>query len=396
MHPVALQQRWDNKSLKSSPTCAKPGCVHAHKWFSPAKNFKNIKTKRPKASTTRRIRKRKTSTLTKLTRRPAIRGINLSTYAKMVSDPCNCPLVPGIYGSSEGLLSKTKKSFYDGSSSTCGFVLWCPDFHNGLDATHQTGNLFTWVHTNSAQPVANTTANPFGTGARFDATASTAHTEYDPAFNFVSEGLVQDARNISACIDLTYFGAMYVAEGEMTYVNGLPVTALLDQTSPLTVDRLFQWSNNTHRLGVDTFENVWRPSDDDIFYNSTADCVKIGVPGVGPSTLPENAEAKGPTVFGFAFRGLSSTQENKLRYGLTKIVEWRAKPSSGLAQTTSVATGVSVMQKVVLALDRAAPKWQHRILDAAGGVATRALEHAFTGSAPFSLARTGMRALALV
>lgn len=314
----------------------------------------------------------------------------------MVSDPCNCTLTPGIYGSSEGILSKTKKSFYDGSNSTCGFVLWSPNYHNGLIAPNSlAGNLFTWVGTNSALPIENTINNPFGTGARFDPVALTAHTEYDPAFNFTSEGLVQDARNISACIDMTYFGAMYVAEGEMSFINGLPVTALLDTTSPITVDRLFQWSNNTHRLGVDTFENVWRPSDDDTFYNAKADCVKIGVSGSSTSTLPENAEAKGPTVFGFAFRGLSSTQENKLRYSLTKVVEWRAKASSGLAQTTSMSTGISVMQKVVLALDRAAPKWQHRIMDAAGGVASRALEYAFTGSRPYSLARAGMRALTL-
>lgn len=292
----------------------------------------------------------------------------MTPYMKMVADPCKCTLVPGIYGASEGILTKVKKTFFDGSNSACGFVLWSPDYHNStysIAGSPKGGNLFTWVGQNSSESISNSIDHPFGSGERFDATALTAHTEDDPAWQFTSEGLVQDARNISACIDMTYFGKMYEAEGEVTYVSNLPVSTVIDASNGyISVDRIFQHSNNTHRLGVETYENIWRPSDDDTFYNTTSNCIDVGVKTVGKSSIPDSTKAKGPTFFGFAFRGLTSSQQNNLRYNLTKIIEWRAQPSSGIAQTSVKATSTSRMPGVKVGLDTYWPDWNEHLASA--------------------------------
>jgi hypothetical protein len=228
----------------------------------------------------------------------------------------------------------------------------------------------------------NTDLAPYGTGGRFDVPSPTAYGEIDPAHNFVSEGIVQDARTISACIDLTYFGAMYEAEGEITFINNLPATAIVDigSTSSASVDELFQWSGNAQRLGVDTLTNKWRPTSEDIFYDDEAKFVNLGNPGISGSFVDPVAVTRGPHLFGFAFRGLSTDQTNKLRYNLSKIVEWRAKPSSGLAQTNARSTGISTMEKVVKELDTYMPGWQHEAKTQMYNGATYLAKLAMTGA----------------
>lgn len=305
----------------------------------------------------------------------------------MVADPCGAALLPGIYGTSEGIMSKVKSSFFDGSQGACGYVLWNPDWHNGgTDSNAQFANLFTWVHDDSSSRPLNTDLAPYGTGTRFDVNSPTAYGDRDPAYNFVNENLVQDARTISACIDLTYFGAMYEAEGEITFINNLPATAIVDvgEVSSASVDELFQWSGNAQRLGVDTLTNKWRPTAEDVFYDNEANFVNLGTPGTSGSFLDPVAVTRGPHLFGFAFRGLSTDQTNKLRYNLSKIVEWRAKPSSGLAQTNVKATGVSTMGKVLKDLDATFPGWQHeaktQVYNGATNVAAYLAKLAMTGA----------------
>jgi hypothetical protein len=345
--------------------------------FFPAQKSKSNNNRKRRQQRPRKAR-RSNRALTRL--RPNRRsnlGIPNSTYLKMVSDPCNCPLLPGIYGTTDGMLSKTKKTFYDGSNSTCGFVLWSPDWTNA--SSQDFGNLFTWVGLVPNLLVLNNTTHPFGRGARFDTTALTSHTESDPAFQFAQEGLVEDLRNISSCIDITYFGAMFEAEGELTYINDLPLTSLIDAANPVSVDLLFQWSNNTQRIGVDTHENVWRPTEDDTFFSSRVPSIVLGQVGTSVSNISDTAAAHTPTVFGFAYRGLDQNKANKLRYNLTKIIEWRPRASSGLAQTTVKTTGINVMQKVVKTLDTNVPGWQHTVKEAAAGLATAVSKAALTG-----------------
>jgi hypothetical protein len=263
----------------------------------------------------------------------------------MTLDPCNATNVPGIYGSTEGLLARLKSNTQL-VGGTCGFILWAPDFHNqefSVDPADypQGQNLWTYSSDDPSQSPSNTATLPYG-GQSIDAAGTTTSALADPAYQLVSQGLIQDARIISACLQMTYYGAAKNSAGEVAYLSNLPLDALLtgaQDDEPLSVNWLMNYATNKRRLGIDTLENVYRLNEQSSDkFKDTGDFA-ITLANGEPAVVDQTSSALAPRVFGFAWRNIDASEG--LSFDLTKSIEWRAKPSSGLTQTHIHRTGSS-------------------------------------------------------
>lgn len=281
-------------------------------------------------------------------------------YVNMVVNPCSSTLVPGLYGSSEGLLARLKTSRQPkptDPASRCGYVLWCPDYsdrrlNNAGDASQQ-GNLFEWNTEFPSENPRNTTGLPYGS-ASTSASAGEAFTLDDPAARLLESDIVADARVLSACMQMTYFGKLQDSAGEVGFISNLPVGEVLTggiQGQPASVDDLMAFVTNKHRLGVDTLENVYRPNELSSQHFRSKDDTLLNVPlqGQGPTTVSQSTETLSPRLFGFVWRNVEPNAG--LVFDFTKCIEWRAVPSSGLTQTPIHSIGPSLVPHIAAVVD---------------------------------------------
>lgn len=303
------------------------------------------------------------------------------------------------------------------SSLTCGYIIWFPDYHNGAQ-TFASGafnsgyaNVFGWSSTESFnQPSPNVSLFPLGsqnnwTLAPTPPTAGrTLQGLVDPACQFLSGTIVQDARTLSACLSLTYTGQMSHASGELAYIEDFPLRALLSSPSGTpqrapSVDEMFNYSTNITRFGTDRYEVLHRP-------NEGSEHFKDG--GFGPPTAPNPAQAptsvlvigdasqanslssfndialaQQPTAIGFAWRGLDPDMGDatQLSINLVKNIEWRAKTISGLTHATAVSySPSSQMPKALTVLDRKVGGWTTRIGNSTQSMVGAVSQAALTGA----------------
>lgn len=175
----------------------------------------------------------------------------VTSLSAMVADPCNSPLVPGLYGSAEGMLAKTKKSRIVPvlPTAVCGYLFWNPEFHDDPVAVLPgssiiRGNIVLWQATDSSLAPDNSIGFPFGNGG-LDTTALFLA---DPASTLVHSDLVADARTVGACLQLRYTGTADNASGELCYFTGLSAQDLLTGgggNGRLSVDDLFAFATQT-------------------------------------------------------------------------------------------------------------------------------------------------------
>jgi len=154
---------------------------------------------------------------------------------------------------------------------------------------------------------------------------------------------------------MSYFGRMADASGEIGFIDNLPLSTLLDENigSP-NVNRLMNYSQSHTRLGVDPYETVYRldPEQSAIFRNTEDECVVIpeALSG-GASTLGDGPIVAEPRVFGIVWRNVSG--EQNFSFELTKSLEWRADPLSGIVQTPIRTIGPSQVRRVNHVIDSA-------------------------------------------
>lgn len=281
----------------------------------------------------------------------------------MVADPCGSTLVPGVYGTSEGLLSRSKTTYRPSAAAgnTCGYVLWCPDYANSGTlgtipdedpGTATFGNLFLWTSNDPATAP----TNVFGLNVLGLQEGSYLP---DPAYSFLNSDIVEDGRVLSACLQLTYFGKMLDSSGEIGFISNLPADTLTkggSDNSP-SVDELMQYVNHKQRFGTDTYENVYRPNElSSNHFRSTEEAMwqsrkSTDITGnFFPTTVTRQAEALSPRVFGFVWRGIQADAPIVLDF--TKSYEWRARPGSGLVQTPMLTEGPSLIPHINRVIDR--------------------------------------------
>lgn len=324
-------------------------------------------------------------------------GNRMSPYARLLMDPCNAPLVPGMHGPNNGYLSRLKKfvtlgQAYPNASSvaTCGYVIWSPRYHSegsgaislGPGNPNSYSNAFVWLTTNSAlvpENLATSTsaANPQIYGSSKSASATPQVSTYsipDPANDFVVGGLCQDARLVSACMRVTYLGTMNASDGQFCFIKNLPMEQFLystaagsNPTALLSVDRLFELADAASRLGLESHEVRYRDggSDADRFIAGEDQGVGIGAnaqatpPLTGYiSGLNQAATVTNPNVIGFAFRGFTAGQLTKLSIELHKNIEWRPAANSGIGAPIVTQLGESKLAAAETFLDRYAPSWE--------------------------------------
>jgi hypothetical protein len=324
----------------------------------------------------------------------------------MIANPCDSILTPGIYGSSEGLLARLKKTVFNATGDTCGYILWAPEYHCAFtdqdekvgDATvWNCGNLFLWSSSDpSQQPFNDKSDNDsqmaYGSQQSEDfvtATAqSSAFTATDPAQPFLASDIVQDARTISSCIRMKYTGQMYHASGEVAFIEDLPIQSLLYGAAgaeAASVNQLFQQANHTARLGVQNAEIVARPDEHaGTFRDSFTTPINVAITDRGVSTssmasqsnVSNDGKIRSPSVFGFAWRGidLGSATNVNLAFDLVKNIEWRPEPVSGLTHATPVTLSpIPCTQSAVAYLDEHHPGWTTRLFSGLGAAARLAL-----------------------
>lgn len=315
-------------------------------------------------------------------------------YTMMVADPCNSTLVPGLFGSSEGLLARLKENIQaiDDASLSCGYLLWCPEYSNSYDPLSDpapsSGNLFMWQSSDPGKRPANHADGvPYGS-APLSANMTTAAAIPDPAASILESDIVADARCVGACLQMTYYGRMADSSGEVAFIDNLPVSQLFESPTPAvgsSVNQLMQYTNKHMRLGTDTIETVFRPSEttSSTFRGEHDACLLI--PGTSapttvdslPTQLGVGPSVSEPRVFGFVWRNVVGTQS--FSFDITKSIEWRAEVSSGLTQTPLRSIAPSQVARVNRVIDsKPHPRinW-HRVTDS---VSSEISKIAFTGA----------------
>jgi hypothetical protein len=254
------------------------------------------------------------------------------------------------------------------SDGSCGYILWCPDFFNGpLPGDDRSkwevsgfANCFLWQNNQASREPQNFEQAgflPYGCDTdqipaeyTYDTTRSIA----DPAAHLLASDLVADARTMAACIALTYYGRMDSAAGEIGVIENLPIEELLTGSdgAPLNVDQLMTFSNDKRRLGIDTIETIYRPSEKStsVFRSNERGMFYRAQDTPEPTILADQSTNFGPRVFGFVWRNV--VPGAGLAIDLTKCIEWRPEANSGLTQVPIHTHGISPMPAVIAKIDR--------------------------------------------
>lgn len=304
----------------------------------------------------------------------------LSPYLSLVSDPCHAELIPGLYGSNQGYLARLKSTSNNsaGTYGTNGFVLWAPDFTNSGEPSYS-ANILCFCSDSSTVTPLNTTLFPFGKGIDW-APGGGGFSLPDPGYTLLQGDTARDARTLSACMKFSYFGKLTNSSGQIAFIDNSSIGNLLSggpgSTVP-SVDEWFRSSTDVRRIGVDTFEHVFRPTPaSEIFRGVDDSCVSMGV-GMS-SGEGESSRVNPPTLFGFAWRGVATTDSN-LSFEFFKNIEWRPEVASGLSSMGIHSNGPSHAATTCAVLDQHHPSWTHRVVQSMEGTAGAVVRAAWTG-----------------
>jgi hypothetical protein len=319
----------------------------------------------------------------------------------MIGDPCNAPLVPGIYGDQEGLLARVKSTFSSNMLANSGYLLWSPEYNSdpyNSGAPVGPANVFFFGSNSPHVPPSNSASYPYGSETYgIGANMGTAKALDDPAAQLLATDLVQDARCISACMSMIYTGKMMDSSGQVAFIEGLPLSAIIaddgSHSSVTSVDSLFTWSTRSTRLGTDKIEVKFRPRATTMSFRSAeASPIIVDTPGTSKSIVTTAAQTLQPTFFGIAWRGLVVTTTPDFSFELTKCLEWRAAPVSGLTHASPQTINPGPVQlQAVHALDKKiGPGWSAGIEQSVMSNVGRIAQSAFTGASNY-IANQGVK-----
>jgi len=127
------------------------------------------------------------------------KGRQSLALARMISDPCNAPLVPGTMGGN-GIIARVRTSrvTHSVAANNCGYVVWFPAFHNSGAGAGAAGNYFFYEPAASATQCTNSVANPLGTTL-----ATSGDFVVDPAYGWVNQTSVADPGRLRRALSYT-------------------------------------------------------------------------------------------------------------------------------------------------------------------------------------------------
>ena len=335
----------------------------------------------------------------------------------MVANPFNSQLVPGIFGTQEGLIARVKTTLMNPAPAdqTCGFMLWAPDYTNaGAETPKDTSeantqnigaNLF--FHYGDDPSVALSNENSadgenFGFGnTRVDtgAPSNLVFSMKDPASNLLRSTIVADARTLSAGIRVTYTGALINAGGQFAILTALPLGTLLNGGADggvIAVNDLFQYATDTGRIDREPIEVKARPDDSsNVFRSDASRCMAWDENFVPPNVRTKVATyytseglANQPQFFGIAWRGLPAGVTNPMTFDIVKALEWRPDMVSGLTQVPKHAYHAhSQMTRATQLLDMHHKGWATKPNHHVG--LAHVLDDAVKGALSFAKSSTG-------
>jgi len=324
-------------------------------------------------SNSKQTRKRTKQPKKKTAKRRTKASSPAGMHAKMIADPCNSMLVPGLYGANSGLLARFRSQLafpeqFRAQSFTYGYILWFPSLHNNATSdSNVRGSLYIF-----GSPDAGTNPTLLNYGVN-NASVGSAQTLADPAFAFVDSDLCADARTLSACLKLTYTGSQSGCKGLVAPLTNVPLSVVLQGGSGGSPPKISELLNYTTVQGrpLDDHEAVWRPDPSDNTYKPTAVPLIQSVSGTN-SLFYASIEPRPPTAIGFVFYNVS--QLTDFNISAFKNIEWRPEPFSGLtAQAPSGSDNPGVIAKAVSLLDNNFPGWQTKVKDTAINVVGNAL-----------------------
>jgi len=292
----------------------------------------------------------------------------MDPYASMISNPCTSSLVPGIYGSSVGLLARLKSRITFSSqfnSNKNGYMLWFPqsacDRHTG--GTTASGiNFVNWGNNN---PDAGPPLQQYG---NINA-ATTAQSIADPAFPFVSSDTCQDFRVIAACLRITYTGTTSNASGMIYPLTNIPEHMVLygdGGNTPPSMTNISRFANNGFRA-TDTLEVVYRPVNIPTWTDGNVAPLISGTTTTN-AAYSGTQQYFGNTAIGFVI--LNGTALSDYVIEAYKIIEWRPEPVSGFSIPQQRGNdNPNRITKALEFLDRTDPQWQQQVVSSLGGVA---------------------------
>jgi hypothetical protein len=306
----------------------------------------------------------------------------LSLYARMIAQPCDSTLVPGMYGSTQGMLSRVHTSGNVVSANTYAYFLWFPSYCCNWASSTTTSTPVNFVYFTTNTPATGPTVADYGHGA----VSTTASSWSDPAYDLSNSDMCADMRTLGACLRVQYTGSTSASKGMIYPLHNVPLEAVLSGGSgdtPASVTNLQRYANSAIRA-VDKCEIVWRPTPDAMNFRRDDEGIinPSGTAG-GNTTLSSYAVHAGTTGFGFVLWNVTSITDYVVES--YKNVEWRAEPNSGFTYVQPKgADNPNLLAKVLGELDSKIPSWQNNLVDmATTGITNAIAKIALGGSSSY-------------
>lgn len=295
----------------------------------------------------------------------------MSVLTRMIANPCDAELVPGVYETSNGILSRYKSVHALAESDTNGFVLWCPSYPgNDYDAASvRSLNAFFFAAASVANSVQNTDVNPLGSNTGLSTSAHAVGAD-----GFINGTTLRDYRTVSACIRMNYTGTTSDCQGRMGFLDNVPVSIF--SNANVNVSTLMQYASNTQRVSLDTMEVIFRPDEvSEKFKNKDA---KLWTTQVADATfLDQTAAADEPVMIGFVWTGVAT---NQLVFDFIQNIEWRPDTGTGYVEPAiKQVAPVAQYPRILNWLDNNIPGWTTAARELGSRAASLAVNYVLGG-----------------
>jgi len=257
-------------------------------------------------------------------------------YVRLLTDPCNAPLVPGIYpGSGGGIVSRFETDFLIGTTATdtCASFTWVP----GMNLTFAPS---------IALPLDSTAFTP-----AIGAVGSM------PGYNFLNT-VAGSFRAISACMQVTYPGSELDRSGiiSLGIQDGASIIPFLPTTQggsavATNVQQLRSMAQHTERTPATTAEIIWMPGEFDgqnFSYGLIGPPPKYPGPGDGVMFQGRNA---------LVFTAASLPLGIGVRLRCVLVCEWTPRVNQGIVASVNPTYSAETVAEVLAKLARSNPNW---------------------------------------
>lgn len=354
----------------------------------------------------------------------------LVTAAKLVADPCNGPLTStiGPDPSTPVLVrNRTTRTLDPNPALPDGYAIWFPSFTNRgkYNEIYSPSNVY--LHQTGApatRPI-NSAITPMGTVGL----TNTGIFLPDPAY-YVTSGTSSTfsrSKAMAACIQLEYTGALQSIGGQVAVISNFSLAAFdMNRGAPATwiqppsVDEVFAYASERHRISLDGHEVVWRPrattsvlrsngdagtgtpdinmgpKSDTCFWNGSTTVVAPATSAMPTTVVPPNpSEIYGICI---AWRGINTNTTGGMILNFVKVSAMELGNISGMLEPSYIPRPISTtwsdtVDKVCAYLDNVAPGWQRRAIHMASTTAVSGLARVMAPNVRMGITGRSLRAL---